>query len=88
MIEVPTFLMTMLRDGLEVGGLAEHADVDRLLAVRHLTARRRDVLVLERRGDVGDDGVRRDQLVGVDPDAHRAIEVAHHLDLADARRSW
>ena len=39
--------------GLEVGGLAEHADVDRALAVGQLAARRRDVLLLQRLCDVG-----------------------------------
>ena len=53
------------------------------MVVGQLTARRGHVLLLQRPGDIGDRGAGRDQLGGVDPDPHRAVEVAQHLDLTD-----
>ncbi len=42
------------------------------------------MLLGERARDVRDHRAGRDELVRVDPDAHVAIEVTHHRDLADA----
>jgi len=68
----------------QVEGLAEHAHVE--LAAGGLEAARRqlDVLAAQGRDDVGHHEPLALEALGVDPDAHVALDGAAHHDLADA----